>query len=362
MTRKFLTALFCSLACISLSAQDFVYTDASGFHVYGKAIDNSFPQYGRLPEYLEAELAAVNRSPVWELGGNSAGLYIRFRTDSPDIRARWTVTINRSMNHMTDTGCKGLDLYTLDGGVWRFAGSGRPSRERENDQPLLESTDGTMREYMLYLPLYDGIEKLEIGVREGSVLAQSSVVWPLRKGKVVMYGTSILQGGCASRPGMAFTSIISRRLGVEVVNLGFSGNGRLDYEIARLMAQVEDPAVFVLDEVPNSHEEMVKSNGETFFHILRDAHPDVPVIFVENALYPHMRYNKFFYRVVTDGNRAQKELYEKLRKAGEKRIYYVPADKLIGTDGEGTVDGVHFTDLGMMRYSDILIPVLKKCL
>ena len=343
-----------------LSAQEIVYTDAAAFPLYGKALDGSAPHYGRLPAALESELKELGRTPVWELGRDAAGLFLRFRSDSPVIKARWTNLYGARMNHMTPTGSSGLDLYILDGKEWRFAGSGRPTGKISSDELILDNADGTMHEYILYLPLYDGLEKLEIGTREGAVIEGPAVPWPAKEGKVVMYGTSILQGGCANRPGMAFTSIISRRLGCEVVTLGFSGNGQLDAPIARLMAQVEHPAVFVMDEVPNCNADRIDEKGEEFFRILRDAHPDVPVVFVENPLYTHMEYNRKMHDEVISRNAAQKRLFQKLKKAGEKRIYYVPADKLIGTDGEATIDGVHFTDLGMIRYADVLTPLLRK--
>ena len=361
-TIPFLSAL-CGLLLLAggvLSAQDIIYTDASTLPLYGKAIPSSMEWYERLPASLENELKEAGRGAVWSLGRDAAGLFIRFRSDSPVLYARWTSTYGSVMNHMTATGIRGLDLYTLDRGQWRFAGSGRPSAEITTSVPLLSNADGSMREYILYLPLYDGIRSLEIGIQEGCTLEGPAVEWPARKGKVVMYGTSILQGGCASRPGMAFTSIIGRRLGREVINLGFSGNGRLDASIARLMAQVEDPAVFVLDEVPNCEAELIDAQGEGFFRILRAAHPDVPVVFIENPLYTHMEYDRRVHDSVTSRNAAQRRLFEKLRKAGEKKIYYIPADKLIGSDGEATVDGVHFTDLGMMRYSDAVTPLLRK--
>ncbi len=356
------TALLCAIALssASLGAQTVIYTDAASFPLYGKAVEAGTDQYERLPAALESELKDSGRGSVWELGRDAAGLFLRFRSDSPLITARWTSTYTARMNHMTDTGVRGLDLYTLADGQWRFVGSGRPGSSTTTEARLLENGDGMMREYMLYLPLYDGVRKLEIGTLDGTRIEGPATERPRKGGQIVMYGTSILQGGCASRPGMAFTAIIGRRLDREVINLGFSGNGRLDYPIARLMAAVEDPAVFVLDEVPNCEGARIDSNGETFFRILRDAHPDVPVVFIENPLYPPMKYNKHFGDDVPSRNAAQRRLFDKLKKAGEKRIYYIPADKLIGTDDEATVDGVHFTDLGMMRYSDAVTPLLKR--
>ena len=219
-----------------------------------------------------------------------------------------------------------------------------------------------MREYMLYLSLYDGIEKLEIGVDEGAVLASSQIEKPRRERPIVMYGTSILQGCSASRPGMASTNMLSRALDREVINLGFSGNALLDLEIAHLMASVPDPAVYVLDYAPNAYAPMIKEHGEEFFRILRDAHPDVPVIFIEDVIFPHTLFDSEIRKEVTDKNIEQKALYERLKKQGEKGIYFIPAAKMTEPDGESTADTIHLTDLGMQRYVDLVLPVIRKAM
>lgn len=362
MNVKAIKAIVISVAlvlCAGLHAEGIVYVDASAFPVFGKAIENTSARYERFPASYES----VSRPPLWSLSRNSAGLYVRFRSDSKNIRARWTSTLGFGMNHMTDVGVRGLDLYAFHDGEWRFAGCGRPRRgESVTDAPLCSDMDGETREYILYLSLYDGIDKLEIGVDEGSLIEAPVLAFPNDGKKIVMYGTSILQGGCANRPGMAFTSIIGRRLGNEVINLGFSGNARLDHEVAELMAKVENPGVFVLDYVPNCEADLIDREGEGFFRILRDACPDVPVIFVENPLSPDMVFNMTRRESVESRNMAQRNLYLKLKKSGERRLFYVSADELIGDDGEATVDGDHFTDLGMMRYSHALVPVIRKAL
>jgi len=263
---------------------------------------------------------------------------------------------------MTQTGIRGLDLYTLDNGEWRFCGSSRPQTKAENTTKVVANLDGQMREYMLYLSLYDGVKSLEIGTEKGSVLEGPAVDSPRSDKKIVMYGTSILQGGCANRPGMAFTGIIGRWLDREVVNLGFSGNAHLDPEIAELMIQVDNPGVFVLDYVPNCTAERINEKGERFFRIIRDAHPDVPVIFVENPVYTNSPYDQQIKERMDASNAAQLALYTKLKKAGEKKLFYIPCDDLIGHDGEATIDGTHFTDLGMVRYAEEVTPVIKKAL
>jgi hypothetical protein len=161
---------------------------------------------------------------------------------------------------------------------------------------------------------------------------------------------------------MAHTNIIGRRLDREVINLGFSGNALLDMEIAELMASVEDPGLFVLDYAPNAWDYLIDEKGEEFFRVIRNAHPDVPVIFIEDVIFPHSRFDKNILKEVTKKNNAQKRLFDKLVAAGEKNIYYISAEGMIGDDAEATVDGTHFTDLGAMRYVDHVLPTIRKSL
>lgn len=340
-----------------------VYHDASAFPLYGKCVEATSARYERLPKEFEG----VVRKSMWDLGRNSAGLYIRFRSNSTQIRARWrSLSPRQYMPHMADVGDSGLDLYILtekDG--WRFAGSGFEWKGRDKEvknKTMVSNMEPSMREYMLYLSLYNGISLLEIGVDEGAVIEAPSIDSPRSDRPIVMYGTSILQGGCASRPGMAFTAILGRKLDREIINLGFSGNAWLDYEIAEYITRAQNPALIVLDYVPNSTAEMIDERGERFFRIVRQAFPDVPVIFVEDPTFPHTRFDRNMLEEVTSKNEAQKALYRRLKKAGEKKLYYVDTEGMIGDDGEATVDGIHLTDLGMMRYVDKLYPVMRKAL
>ena len=354
--KKTLTFLLAAVLGLNLSAQ--VFTDASAFPVYGKVSEATKTRYQRLPAALEG----VSRDAVWRLGTQSAGLYLRFRSNSTSIHARWTSTYGSQLSNMNPTGVRGLDLYILVDGVWRHAGVGRPSDDKTTTYCMVKNMTPEEREYMLYLSLYDGVDALEIGVDEGASLEQPLARTPRTERPVVMYGTSILQGCSASRPGMAHTNMIARALDREVINLGFSGNALLDLEIARLMASVPDPGVFVLDYAPNAHAPMIKEHGEEFFRILRDAHPDVPVIFIEDVIFPHTLFDSAMRKEVEDKNIEQKALFERLKKQGEKGIYYIPAAKMTEPDGESTADTIHLTDLGMQRYVDLVLPVIRKAL
>jgi len=361
MKRIILIAAMLLGALTGGKAQDDIqYVPGTKFPVFGQAFEASEKHpYRRLPEHLDG----VVREPLWNLGCNSSGLYVRFRSDAPEIHARWTTGGNH-MPHMTDCGTGGLDLYVLISGEWTYVGSGfnwgEPSPSHEcrivgNMEPL-------MREYMLYLSLYDEVKSLDIGVPEGYALSSPEAATPRSDRPMVMYGTSILQGGCASRPGMAFTNILARRFNRTVINLGFSGNAFLDEEIAQLMASVKDPSVFVLDYVPNASAAMIGERGEHFFRILRNAHPDVPVLFVEDPTFAHSVVDGAIAEEVGQKNAAQRALFLRLKKDGEKKIYYVGTEGMTGSDGEAFVDGIHFTDLGMVRYADHIERALAKAL
>ena len=143
---------------------------------------------------------------------------------------------------------------------------------KENHVTIVKNMLPQEREFMLYLPLYDGIDKLEIGIDPGAEIVASELNSPDRENPIVMYGTSILQGASASRPGMAATNIIGRRFDREVLNLGFSANAFLDKEIAELMSEVEASA-YVLDFVPNASVSQIKELTIPFYRILRKKHP-----------------------------------------------------------------------------------------
>lgn len=356
MKRIFLL-LFILVAFQSAALPDgLVYQDASSFPVYGKAYSDDGPRYRRLPESLNG----VVRDALWNLGTNSAGLYIRFRTNAPEIHARWTNT-GFHMPHMTDAGVGGLDLYAFLDGKWEFVGTGfdwNGAGKTEHKRKLVANMDPVDREYMLYLSLYDEVKTLELGVPEGYTLEQPVLDSPRSDAPIVMYGTSILQGGCASRAGMAHTNILARRFDQTVINLGFSGNAHLDMEIAELMAGVENPSAYVLDYAPNASPEKIETLGEKFFRIIRDKHPGVPVIFVEDPLFPHGVVNHAIADEVSSKNAAQKALFQRLKDAGEPDIYYLPA--LGMTTSEDFVDGVHLTDLGMTHYADYIEPLLRQ--
>ncbi len=308
---------------------------------------------------LPAKAKKLVRKSVWGLSKHSAGICVRFVTDATRINARWTLrSPNLAMVHMPATGVSGLDLYVkTEEGKWHWLAIGRPKAKTTSVQ-LVSGIPAGKREYILYMPLYNGVTSVEIGIPNGKQIAPAAV---RKKKPIVFYGTSITHGGCASRTGMPHPSIIGRRFDMPIINLGFSGNGRMEAEVAKLMTEI-DASVYVIDCLPNIDAAKTKARTEPLVKILRLAHPNTPILLVEDRFYT----NSFLRKSSRDHNlanhKALKEVFDKLIKAGDKNLYYLEGSKLLSDDGEGTVDSSHPTDYGFMQHADAFEKVLKPIL
>lgn len=345
----FVNSFFVSAQEAETNATDSIrYYDKTHFLIEGSCIPDSLKEspYDRLPASYHDKV----RDPVWKLSKSSAGLSIRFLSNSGSISVRWTVLNDADMNHMAETGIKGIDLYVKQQSRWQYVNTARPSG-KENESLLVNHMENVMREYKMFLPLYDGVVRLEVGVDSGSVMQKPE---SLKQKPIIFYGTSITQGGCASRPGMAHTSIISRKLNAEVVNFGFSGNGKMETPIAELIAET-DARFYVIDCLPNMKPEEVRDRTIPLVKILRRKQPETPIILVENLIYESAFLNRELHDLLTMKNAVLREEYEQLKKEGVANIYYVGHEGALGDDHEGTVDGVHFTDLGFLRFADHLL-------
>ena len=310
--------------------------------------------YDRLP----AKAEGVVRDPVWRLSNHSAGICARFVTDSPSISARWILRSgNLAMNHMAATGVSGLDLYAKGDQGWKWVAVGRP-KDVTNEVVLLSGAPQGFHEYLLYLPLYNGVRKVEIGITPGKTLGKA----PSRTKKpIVFYGTSITQGGCASRPGMPHPAIIGRHLDVPVINLGFSGNGKMDPEMGDLLVEL-DPSVYVIDCCPNMNPQMISERTVPLVKRIREAKPEIPILLVENIPYQRGWFQAASMESYVSKNKALRRCYEQLQKEGVEGLWYLPCENLLGDDAEGTVDGTHPTDLGFSRMARAFEPVLRELL
>jgi hypothetical protein len=311
---------------------------------------------------LPAKAESMVRKPVWDLSHHSAGLCVRFETDSPSIEARWTLTsTNLAMPHMAATGVSGLDLYVMTKAGWHWLAVGQPKNAPDNSVRLVGGLPAGRRTYLLYLPLYNGVTSVELGLPAGQQLRKAEPYPAGHDKPVLFYGTSITQGGCASRPGMVHTAIIGRWLRRPVINLGFSGNGRMEPELASLLAEL-DPAVYVLDCLPNMSAKDVTERVEPFVLTLRKARPHTPIVLVEDRTLANAFLVPSKHKTNAMHREALRSAYERLVSRGVKGLSYLPGESLLGDDGEGTVDSSHPTDLGFMRqaqaFNAALAPLL----
>jgi lysophospholipase L1-like esterase len=311
--------------------------------------------FDRLPAAAETKVTTA----VWDLSRHSAGMLVRFRTDATSIWADYTLFLERlALPNMTAIGASGLDLYARDDdGKWRWVGVTRPASKVVR-QTFVTGIAPRLREYAVYLPLYNGVENLSLGVPAD---ARFEPMAPRTDRPIVFYGTSITHGASASRPGMVHTAILGRRFERPVINLGFSGNGRMDAAVGEFLVTI-DAAVYVIDCLPNMDAAQVRQRCVPLVNQLRAVHPNTPIVLVEDRrntnswILPER--NQFH----TDNHAALRECHAALQKAGVRGIHYLAGDDLLGDDAEASTDGSHPSDLGFVRQADHFERVLRKLL
>ena len=336
------------------------WIDGRYLPIEGRAFNDTDHYYDRLPANVTTNVNGGVRS----MKHHTAGLQFRFTTGSRKLRFRWTVynAGMLEMQHMPKTGVSGIDVYRQDAdGKWRFVRGACPAMSRKGDSFEFEMGWTPGRPCLVNLPLYNGIRAFSLGVdKDASVAALD----PRKSGvdkPVVFYGTSITHGGCCSRPGLAFPSIVGRDLDVPIVNLGFSGSGVMEFEMSEHLARI-DASCYVLDclwnmglaEDPKHPGRSVEGNYEKFIRNLRVKRPGVPIVMAEHCnVYGNAKDSK---------DRFIRGLYEKLIAEGWSDLVYLPNDEMYTGDYEGTVDGCHPNDLGMMSMSKAFGKAVRKAL
>lgn len=322
------------------------------FPVLGKGWDTTATKFSRLPTRSQAEVTAQ----VWKQSQSSAGLALTFQTNTDRLKIRWRSTNNNHMPHMTDIGTKGLDLYAWSEleQKWRWAGSAKSYQAGPLfTTEMVTEMDSSVKTFMLYLPLYDSVDSLWLGVAPGTFIRPYRPVFKSNQ-PLVFYGTSITQGGCASRPGMSYPAIIGRALNYPCINLGFSGAGKMELPMARLLAEL-DAAAYIIDCLPNMTAEMVSERVVPFVLELRKRRPSVPIILVASFSYDNAWLRPKELQTLQAKNANLLVAYRQLLQLNIKNIDLVSSEELQAQFTDATVDGVHLTDAGFLRLADILI-------
>lgn len=340
------------LFCVSVKAQTLQWYDpATAQGISGRGWQSNMANpYDRLPQKAEQMV----RPAVWKLSQNSAGLYIDFKTSASTLVVRYQVKGNQAMPHMPATGVSGVDLYAQDEkGQWQWASAkykfGDTIEYRYTN--LIGTQEKTFR---LYLPLYNNVNWMQIGA---NARAAFTFLAPDVQKPIVAYGTSIMQGACASRPGLAWTNLLNRQLNRPVINLGFSGNGQLEEPLIDLLNET-DAGLFILDCMPNlvlggsfSREE-VEKRIRSSVRALQAKHPQTPILLAEHCCgLPGSNLDTAMVSKYAIISEVVATTFAQLQKEGIKNIYLLTA-KEIGFNYENTVDGTHPNDLGMKKYAD----------
>lgn len=325
-----------------------LWYDCKDLVVQGKGWMDTKSFYDRLPAKAEGKVTPS----VWGLSHHSAGLCVPFTLDAASLQVRWVLLPSAGLNmpHMPATGVSGVDLYSRDkSGRWCFVANGRPTAVANTAQ----FTPPAGQPCLLYLPLYNGVTSLEIGIPKGSSISVPDAAAIEQCKPIVFYGTSITQGGCASRPGMAFPAIVGRQLDLPVINLGFSGSGKMEPAMAELLGEL-DASAFVLDCLWNMTPELVSTRVGPFVKTLRAARPNTPIWLAEDCSVGNV--------CPTEKGRILRTIQQELTAEGVKNLHFLSNQGMLGDDTEGTVDGCHPNDLGMMRQAEVFLRALSPIL
>ncbi len=340
----------------------FIFYDIkeSPFAIEGLAwFEDNNQAYYRLPETMTDK--EINPGAI-ELAHNTSGVCVRFRSDSTALMIRAKLAYTNEMNHMPRTGVSGFDsLYKMPGKKLRYNRTVQPNLgETDILADIGDNPEGKLCDWVINFPLYGGVEKVEIGIKAGSkLLAPKKHKTPY---PILFYGSSITQGGCASRPANCYSSMLCREVDAEQINLGFSGCGKGEIAVAKAIADLKLSA-FIFDYDHNApNEKHLQATHEPFFQIVRQAQPNLPVIFMSKCDF----YKTDEKEMMSNAHRREiiQATYENAVKNGDKNVYFIDGETLFGKDHSDccTVDGCHPNDLGFYRMYKAILPILKKAL
>ncbi len=356
--KKIIISLLCiSGLALSLGTHAQTWYDASegGFHIFGQGWPYlSQKKFQRLPV---TERSRLNNGILWNASQLSAGLYVRFRTDASSISVRFTLT-KQAVQHynMSSFGQSGVDLYARsdDGKTFHWLGNhlnygfGTPATANFRNIVPQNMEGNKVCEYTLYMPNFNGVSKLEVGVNEGASFQFIEV--PEDDEPIVVYGSSAVQGSSASRPGNSWTNMLGRELDAQVVNLGFADNAKLDEGIFRVMASLK-PRVFIIDAMPDMKAvpQLIKERIVAGVKLLQ-AMTNRPVLLVESPGAPDRLIRPAEDELHTRANEQLREAYDQLTQDGYTNLFYMSQEEL-GLNEEDFLDGINPTDLGMKHYA-----------
>jgi hypothetical protein len=338
-----------------MSSNELTWHSVKDWGVEGKGFEDTERYFDRLPSRAKNLLPEV----VWNLSRSATGMACWFQTDAKAISAKWQLQSEQlGEPNFAVSGFSGVDLYAQDAGKMKWVGAGHLVKDQHPEQVLINEMSGEMRTYCLYLPIRNPVEEVFIGV---PAEAKFSGIKPRKEKSLVFYGSSIVHGAYASRAGMIHPAILGRRLSLPVVNLGFSGNAKMEIELARLLGEI-DAGVYILDALPNMDLPLVKDRCASFVKELKKLRPETPIILVEDRPLVNYWIKPEAVKNYEEKWKEHKNIFEKLKADGLTQLYYLSGRELWGTDADTSLDASHPSDLGFARQADALEPMIKMAL
>ena len=321
------------------------------FRIHGVFWENGM--FRRIPEAVAKSVS----EGVYNLHSNGAGGRVRFVTDSPYVAIK-TEYIPGKMPHFAFSGSAGFDLYgtnlcAANEEENRYMGTFMPPLDvKDGYESVIDFAEGVEREITINLPLYSSVKKLYIGLKDGCVVKETPE-YRVKK-PVVYYGSSITQGGCASKPGSSYESILSRRFDCDYINLGFAGNAKGEDEIVDYIKGL-DMSVFVLDYDHNAPTtEHLANTHSKMFKAIRAAQPKLPIIIMPRPKYYLTAEEKIRFEIVHN-------TYIEAKEAGDENVYFISGRKLMEiVEDNGTVDNCHPTDSGFFSMACAVAEVFEE--
>ena len=320
--------------------------DEAPFKIHGVFRDGD--RYVRMPrEFAES----VNDSIKW-LNGHTTGGRVRFVTDSPYIAVKVQVSGESKFSFFSLTGIMGCDVYSGK----QYYGTIIPPMDTTTEyENIINIPNPAEREYTINMPIYSCVHKMYIGIKEGSTLKPADD-YQITK-PIVFYGSSVTQGGCASRPGNAYPSQIGRELNADFVSIGLAGSAKGEEEMANYIASLDMTAFFFDYDYNANSSEHYKETHEKFFKIIRAAHPELPIIMTT-------RPKKHLTPQEAQRIDVMLETYNNAVAAGDKNVYYIKGTDLLDDSiaEAALIENTHPNDCGFASMARVMGNKLKEVL
>lgn len=334
----------------TLSKTTNMVVNPNTFHVNGLLYYYDNNNFERLPNSLSFDEGVSN------LQKHSSGAYIDFTTNSSSIGVKVKLANKSYMPHMSATGTIGLDLYVLYEGKYIFMGTSKID-EKEFTYEFLRGLSKVYKDYRLYLPIYMEILELEIIIDKTAKIRQSEIK---DQPKIICYGTSITQGGCATRPAMSYSSILGRLLPeYDVYNLGFSGNAHLQEEVSEVISDIPNMEILIMEVEANAGDEsgMLINRLEDFVKTILDKNPNLKIYLISHYPYTMTLFKPTVKAKVLKHKVFQKEICNKYKN----NMVFIDGEEILSELGyDETVDLIHLTDLGFYHLAKALEKIISK--